>query len=123
MPEPVALDELPGVEALFSDSGTATDPDKVQCPQCDRAFLPTGLKRHITMAHNGGVSDSTKAGTGKKKVEIDLANSWAAFQRGAALMVSFACNQCATVLVNDADKDGQAIAQFCANRPKLRKQL
>jgi hypothetical protein len=124
MPEPVALDELPQVEALFENVTEPDSREKVQCPECDREFLPSGIKRHITMAHRGGVGESTSTGSkGKKKVEVDLAVSWAAFQRGAALMVSFACSKCASVLVADADKDGAAIGQFCASRPKLRKQL
>ena len=77
------------------------------------------------MTHRGGVSDSPTRSSGSKgsKVVIDVAERWAQFQRGAALMVSFACSQCASVLVTDADKDGKAIAEFCVNRPKLRKNV
>src|ERR1700677_4193589 len=123
MPDPVALDELPDSDGL-GDAPLGADPDtgKVPCPECDRWFLPTGIKRHITMTHRGGVSDSGKSSAGKSK-PLPLAIKWAGFQRGAALMVSFACTQCAMVLVQDADKDGQAIAAYCANRPKLTKQV
>ena len=119
--EPLALDELPEAEPLFGEPADG----KVQCPECDKSFIPSGLKRHITMSHRGGVSDSAggSTGKGKSKVVIDVAERWAQFQRGAALMVSFACSQCASVLVTDADKDGKAIAEFCVNRPKLRKNV
>lgn len=120
MPEPIALDEMPEAEPLFRDS---ENPEKVQCPECDKSFLPNGLKRHVTMTHRGGVSDSATAPKGKSKAAIDVAERWTQFQRGSALLVSFACNQCAAVLVADAEKDGKAIADFCVNRPKLRKNI
>lgn len=120
-PEPIALDELPDAAPLFGTAGSGDSIDKVQCPECDKSFLPTGIKRHITMAHRGGVSDT--GGTKSPKTVIDMATRWAEFQRGSALLVSFACSQCAAVLVQDADTDGRAIADFCMKRPKLRKQV
>jgi hypothetical protein len=128
-PEPLALDEMPDAEPFvsvaeptFTDG--ADDLGKVQCPECDKSFLPAGIKRHITMAHRGGISDGpTATKTSKPKSVVDIANRWAEFQRGAALMVSLACSQCAGVLVADAVTDGNAIAAFCSRKPKLKKQL
>jgi hypothetical protein len=57
------------------------------------------------------------------KSTIKLAVQWAEFQRGAALFISFACAQCAAVIVEDAQRDGDAIAAFCEGRPKLKKQI
>ena len=124
MPEPIALDEVPGGETLFGDTADSVTPTKVLCPECDKEFMPSGINRHITMAHRGGVSNSSPGTKSKgSKVEIDIGIRWAQFQRGAALLVSFACSKCASVLVDDAEKDGAAIGQFCAKRPKLRKQV
>src|SRR5450759_1124278 len=98
MPEPIALDELPEAEPLFgSDSGDSIG--RVACPECGKTFLPTGIKRHITMSHRGGVSDT--GGTKTPKQVVDLATRWAEFQRGSALLISFACGQCAAVWVGD----------------------
>lgn len=120
--EPVALDEIPEAEPLFG--GDDAIDGRVQCPECDKTFKPSGLKRHITMTHRDGVSDTPSAGSkGKSKVTIDVAQRWAEFQRGSALLISFACSQCAAVLVADAQTDGDAIAAFCTNRPKLRKNV
>jgi hypothetical protein len=124
MPEPIALDEIPDADSLFgNDTSDSVTTGKVQCPECERLFLPTGLKRHITMAHRDGVSDSSSSPKKASKVVVDISDRWAQFQRGAALMVAFACSDCAAILVEDANEDGRAIAEFCSHRPKLRKNL
>jgi hypothetical protein len=59
----------------------------------------------------------------KGKSTVKLAQQWAEFQRGAALFISFACTECAAVIVADAVRDGEAIAIFCETRPKLKRQI
>ena len=122
MPEFVALDEIPSEP---DQSPFGTEGDKVSCPECGDYFNPRGLKRHITMSHRGGVSDTPRNSTKKtgSRVQVTLAQRWCEFQQGAAVLVSLACADCGTALVEDAEKDGAAIAAFCVNRPKLRKQL
>lgn len=123
MPEFVALDEAP---ALDDDAASSSldDGDKVACPECGEPFSPRGIKRHITMSHRNGVPDSPRRNTpGRGRVEVNLALRWQEFQQGAALLVSLACGDCAKALVEDAAIDGAAVAAFCSNRPKLRKQL
>jgi hypothetical protein len=125
MPEPIALDQIPDADPLFgSDKDDGTTGDKIQCPECEKSFMPSGIKRHITMAHRGGVSDgSNTSGPKQSRVVVDIAERWAQFQRGAGLMVAFGCSQCAAILVEDANTDGKAIAEFVSHKPKLRKKL
>jgi hypothetical protein len=119
MPDVVALDEFPQTEPGEEDFDELSG--KVPCPECGELFKSRGLTRHLTQSH--GVENPNKR-SGSKPTKTDtLALRWAEFQRGSALFVSFACSQCAAVLVEDATHDGEAIAQFCATRPKLKKQI
>lgn len=119
-PEVVSLDEMP--DAAPGDDGGSEVEGKVPCPECGDYFKSRGLTRHLTSAHGYAPKErASTSGSGKKTGELAL--RWAEFQRGAALFVSFACSQCAAVLVEDAAVDGEAIAVFCVNRPKLRKQI
>jgi hypothetical protein len=120
MPEPILLDELPAEESPFV--GSEVPAGTVPCPECGNYFKSRGLTRHMVNAHGMEPPErKTPAGTGKATVA--LAKRWAEFQRGAALFVSFACSECAAVLIEDADTDANAIATFCDGRPKLKKQL
>jgi hypothetical protein len=121
-PEPILLDEMP-----TGDEDDAVDFDvaagKTACPECGNYFATKGggLARHRRSAH-GIEPERKQAATARSKAPA-LAAQWAEFQRGAALFVSFACTECAAVLVEDAETDGLAIANFCEGRPKLRKQI
>jgi hypothetical protein len=124
MPETFLLDDPP------TDDATATSADedgRVQCPECTLTFKPSGIKRHITMSHRGGVSDSpsstSSSAKGIPKGGDRLAERWAQFQVGIAMPVSLACTQCGLALAEDAEVDGKAIATFCVNKPKLKKQI
>lgn len=123
MPEVIALDEVPdglGDDSLGSDVPAGTVP----CPECGNYFKSRGLTRHMVNAH--GMEPPARPGrtpADKGKAVEKFALQWAEFQRGAALFVSFACTQCAAVLVEDAQRDGNAIAVFCETRPKLKKQI
>jgi hypothetical protein len=79
------------------------------------------------MSHRGGVSDGTSGGSTKRVstvgAEDKLAQRWAQFQLGISMPVSLACSRCALALAEDADVDGKAIAAYCMNKPKLKKQL
>jgi hypothetical protein len=120
-PEMVQLDDMPDGDP--GDLGADGD-GKVACPECDLRFMPTGIKRHITMTHRGGVSDGpSDPKTPKGTKSPVLATRWKDFQLGAALLVSLACADCAKALSEDAEKDGEALAAFCISRPKLRKQI
>jgi uncharacterized C2H2 Zn-finger protein len=117
---PVLVDEMP--EADESELDGDIPAGAVPCPECGEYFKSRGLSRHLNSAH--GIEPARKQATGGTKVKgAALAVQWAEFQRGAALFVSFACTACAAVLVEDAETDGVAIAAFCENRPKLRKQI
>lgn len=121
-PEIVGLDEVPDPsedERLGSDIPA----NAVPCPECGEYFKSRGLTRHRVQTH--GVTPPVRQGTAaaSKTAAPKLAVQWAEFQRGAALFISFACAQCAAVIVEDADTDGIAIAAFCENRPKLRRQI
>lgn len=119
-PEVVALDEMPDddTEGLDSDIPAGAVP----CPECGEYFKSRGLSRHMSSAH--GIEPERRQSTGGNKVKAGaFATQWAEFQRGAALIVSFACSGCAAVLMEDAVADGVAIASFCETRPKLRKQV
>lgn len=119
MAEPFALDDPPTADA---DEQEAVD-GKIQCPECDRTFKPNGLQRHITMVHRGGVG-TTGSGANKPSRSTALIETrWADFQRGVALLVSLACTQCAAALSEDANTDAIALAQYCSNKPKLKKQV
>jgi hypothetical protein len=117
MAEPFALDDPPTADAGEQD----TLDGKIQCPECDKTFKPTGLQRHITMIHRGGVGDTDKNKGGKRTPIIET--RWADFQRGCALLVSLACVQCANALSEDAEKDAIALASYCQNKPKFKKQV
>lgn len=120
MAEPFALDDPPKADA----DDTATDVDgKIQCPECDKHFKPSGLQRHITMAHRGGISDKPTGTPRANTKSAIIETRWADFQRGAALLVSLACTQCANALAEDAEKDAIALAQYCQTKPKFRKQV
>lgn len=124
MPEFLPVDEMPGgVDPDAAELGSIDG--KIQCPECDKMFQPSGLKRHITMSHRGGVSEAgtSSAPKGNSKARVNIESRWADFQRGAAMLVSLACVQCAAALSEDAANDGKALAQFCEHRPKLRKQV
>lgn len=118
MPEVVALDEMPESDPGELDSDIPAG--SVPCPECGKFFKSRGLSRHLSSAH--GIEPERKQTAGQKKAPA-LAIQWAEFQRGAALLISFACTGCAAVLVEDAEVDGVAIASFCEKRPKLRKQI
>lgn len=123
-PEVIGLDEMPTEEEGQLDSDIAAG--TVPCPECGNYYKSRGLTRHMVNSHGMEPPAGSRAGTGgntKGKGTAALASKWAEFQRGAALLVSFGCTSCAGVLVEDAQKDGDAIATFCENRPKLRKQL
>lgn len=121
MPEMVSLDEMPTAEEgdLDSDVPSGTVP----CPECGNFYKSRGLTRHMVNAHGMEPPAGRTPSSTKGRGAAALATKWAEFQRGAALLVSFACTNCAAVLVEDAQKDGDAIAAFCEGRPKLRKQL
>jgi hypothetical protein len=121
-PEVIGLDEVPTDDdlSLGSDVPSGTVP----CPECGSYFKSKGLTRHRVNAH--GVEPPARSGgtpADKGKATQKFAMQWAEFQRGAALFVSFACTDCAAVLVEDAQRDGEAIAVFCETRPKLKKQI
>lgn len=120
MPEVLLIDDMPTPEP-----GEELDSDvpagSVPCPECGEYFKPRGLSRHLNSAH--GIEPERKQSSGGKAKTPALATQWAEFQRGASLFVSFACTACAAVLMEDAETDGIAIANFCDTRPKLRKQL
>lgn len=118
MPRTISRDEVPGT--LTSEP--PINDGKVECPECGNRLTPGGLQRHITVAHRGGVPDP-KPSTTTQKAKVDIASRWIQFQNGAAMLVSLACTQCAQVLASDAEKDAIALAEFCANRPKVRKQV
>jgi hypothetical protein len=121
MPEMVQLDDIPDVEP----GDFSAEDGRVPCPECTLTFKPSGIKRHITMTHRGGISDgvpTTSTATKGTKSPV-LASRWKDFQLGAALLVSLACADCAKALSEDAEKDGEALAAFCISRPKLRKQI
>lgn len=122
MAEPFALDDPPAADP--SNLG-GEDDGKVQCPECPNRYKSSGLQRHITMAHRDGISDSAASPNraNKPKSTMVIQTRWAEFQRGAALLVSLACSQCAAVLSEDAEKDAIALAHFCEHKPKLRKQV
>lgn len=123
-PEVIGLDEMPTEEEGQLDGDIAAG--TVPCPECGNYYKSRGLTRHMVNAHGMEPPAGSRAGTSgttRGKGTAALATKWAEFQRGAALLVSFACTSCAGVLVEDAAKDGEAIATFCENRPKLRKQL
>ena len=46
--EGLNADQLAAVQEVLA---MPTSPDKEQCPQCGELFKPTGIKRHITIAH------------------------------------------------------------------------
>lgn len=120
MPEVIGLDEVP--TGSGDDLGSDVPAGSVPCPECGQFFKSRGLTRHMVQAH--GMQAPVRrnvADTGKATVK--LANQWAEFQRGAALFISFACADCATVIIEDAQTDGDAIAAFCETRPKLKKQI
>lgn len=121
MPEVFSVDEMPEAEpGDFLDSDVPAD--SKPCPECGEYFKSRGLSRHLNSAH--GIEPErkqpSKAGSSKTPA---LAAQWAEFQRGSALFISFACTACAAVLVEDAETDGRAIAVYCENKPKLRKQI
>lgn len=121
-PEPLLLDEMPAGDDPFGDDISIAG--KVPCPECGEYFKSRGLTRHLESAH--GVENPNKRSGNignKSKGTAVLAQQWAEFQRGASLFASFACSQCAAVLMEDAQKDGDAIAAFCEGRPKLKKQI
>lgn len=122
MPEVFSVDEMPeaapGDDLLDSDVPAGAVP----CPECGEYFKSRGLSRHLNSAHGIEPARKQSSGTGGAKTPA-FAAQWAEFQRGAALFVSFACTACAAVLVEDADTDGRAIAVYCENKPKLRKQI
>lgn len=121
MAEPFALDDPPKSDA---NEDASTDVDgKIQCPECDKTFKPSGLQRHITMAHRGGISDRQPNAPRANTKSAIIEARWADFQRGAALLVSLACTQCANALAEDAERDAIALAQYCQNKPKFRKQV
>lgn len=120
-PEMVQLDDMPDTEP----GDFTTENGRVPCPECTLTFKPSGLKRHITMTHRGGIPDDGSAvpkGNKPGKSPV-LADRWEQFQLGAAMLVSLACADCAKALSEDARKDGDALAAFCTTRPKLRKQI
>lgn len=122
MAEPFLLDDPPAAEPSLGGE----DDGKVQCPECPNRYKSSGLQRHITMAHRDGISDNTGASNNTRKQPKSsqvIETRWADFQRGAALLVSLACSQCAAALSEDAEKDAKALAQFCEHKPKLRKQV
>lgn len=115
----VALDDVPSADD--NDLGSDVPADAVACPECGNYYKSRGLTRHMVQAH--GATPPSRSGIAAPKQTIKLAVRWAEFQRGAALFVAFACTQCAAIIVEDAVKDGEAIAAFCENRPKLKKQI
>lgn len=121
MPIVVPLDDVP-TDDSDNDLGSDIPADAIACPECGNYYKRRGLTRHMVQAH-GMESPSRSGSVATPKQGPKLAQRWAEFQRGAALLVSFACVQCAAVLVEDAQQDGDAIAAFCENRPKLRKQI
>lgn len=121
---PVLVDEIPIAEP-GEDDFTEVAAGLVPCPECGEYFKSArgGLTRHRRSAHGiepDGFKSTSKPG---KNSTATLAIRWAEFQRGSALFISFACSQCAAVLVEDAQHDGDAIALYCEKRPKLRKQI
>jgi uncharacterized C2H2 Zn-finger protein len=120
MPEVLLVDEMPDADP--GDLGSDVAEGTVPCPECGDYFKSRGLSRHLNSAHGIEPARKQASGTGKSKTPA-LATQWAEFQRGAALLISFACTGCAGVLVEDAEVDGIAIAAFCETRPKLRKQI
>lgn len=120
MPRVISRDEVPGTYT-FTSEPPAND-GKVECPECGNRLTPGGLQRHITVAHRGGIPDP-KPSPVSQRAKIDIAARWIQFQNGVAMLVSLACTECAKVLASDAEKDAIALAEFCANRPKVRKQV
>jgi hypothetical protein len=106
-----------------NDDSIVDDDGKVPCPECGNRFKSSGLNRHITVTHGAGQKQRTASGTGTSKRSVSIANAGMQFQQGVALFVSMACQQCATCLYQDAEKDWVAIDEFCNSRPKLRKQV
>jgi hypothetical protein len=121
MPEFVALDEVPGATG-DSDIGSDIPAGSIACPECGEYFKSRGLTRHMVQTHGMQPPARRTPGTPERS-NTKLATQWAEFQRGAALFISFACSECAAVIVEDAERDGIAIAAFCENRPKLKKQI
>lgn len=121
MPEVFSVDEMP--EAGPEDELDSDIPaGSVPCPECGDYFKSRGLSRHLNSAH-GIAPERQQANRSSGSKTPAFAKQWAEFQRGAALFVSFACTACAAVLVEDADTDAMAIAIYCENKPKLRKQI
>lgn len=120
-PVVVALDDVPSADD--NDLGSDVPAGAVPCPECGNYYKSRGLTRHMVQAH--GMEPPSRSGVApdKGKSTVKLAQRWAEFQRGAALLISFACVQCAAAIVEDAAQDGEAIASFCENRPKLKKQV
>lgn len=122
MPETLELDDAPfGGDTAPTDDANA---GKVACPECGNYFKSSGIKRHITVSHGDGQRSSSGNEPRKpQKRGISIADTGAKFQKSAALLVSMACKNCASILMMDAEQDWLAIDQFCADRPKLRKQV
>jgi hypothetical protein len=108
---------IPVTETPFDTLG------KIQCDECGEWFSERGINRHRNTKHGIVMTDSEKRNEKRSRSSENFATRWAEFQRGCALMVSFACSDCAAVLIEDADVDAKAIADYCSNRPKLRRQL
>lgn len=121
---PVLVDEIPIAEPGEEDF-TEVAAGLVPCPECGEYFKSArgGLTRHRRSSHGVEPEGSRSSPKAAKNSTATLAVRWAEFQRGSALFISFACSQCAAVLVEDAQTDAEAIAQFCERRPKLRKQI
>lgn len=120
-PELLSLDEVP--DGADDSLGSDVPAGSVPCPECGEYFKSRGLTRHMVQTH-GMAAPARRTATGDAgKGNVRLATQWAEFQRGAALFISFACAQCAAVIVEDAQRDGDAIAAFCEGRPKLKKQI
>lgn len=121
---PVLVDDIPLAEPGEEDF-TEVAIGLVPCPECGEYFKSArgGLTRHRRSAHGIEPDGARSASKPTKSSTATLAVRWAEFQRGSALFVSFACSQCAAVLVEDAQHDAEAIALYCEKRPKLRKQI